>query len=88
MAFRCPDCRTRRVSFTLLIAHQRKSGHKLCKCGGYHYAHRPNSPYCEKNAWSPLRHARREGATAETQLDIIANIAWDTPGKVGVTCPF
>lgn len=60
--FRCPSCRTRRKDYKLFTQHIQQSGHALCKCGGYHYQHRPGSPFCEVNALSALRLADRYGA--------------------------
>ncbi len=57
---RCPACRTRRHSQKLMQAHMRDSGHAACWCGGYHYKHRPGSPYCHHNPLSPIREAARQ----------------------------
>lgn len=86
--YRCPECRTRRADWQLLLAHCDQSGHALCRCGGYHYAHQPGSPYCAKNAWNDLRHAERAGESAETLLEIAMDIAFDNPGKPVNDCPF
>lgn len=87
--YRCPACRIRRTDWLSLQAHCRNSGHALCQCGGYHYAHRPGSPYCVHNPWSDLRHADRAGENAATLLDIAAHIAFDNPGQAaGSSCPF
>ena len=72
--FRCPACRT---SFVALVEHCRVHGHTVCGCGGYHYAHRPGSPYCEQNAMSAVRiAARQEGITADELLEIAVDCAW------------
>ena len=86
--FRCPACRTRRQDYGLFAQHLRESGHKLCHCGGYHYAHRPGSPYCVHNPWSALKDAIRRGESDEVLMDIAAEIAWDCPGKKGGEPPF
>lgn len=62
MILRCPDCRTRRTTRGLFTRHVQQTGHKLCRCGGYHYAHRPGSPLCEYNPLSALLLADRDGA--------------------------
>lgn len=62
VAFRCPECRTRRKDPALFTKHLQDTGHRLCICGGYHYAHRPGSPYCVKNPTSALHEASRHGA--------------------------
>ena len=59
---RCPECRSRRTTFKAMQLHIKASGHKLCGCGGYHYPHRPGSPYCEKNPDSERLRAIRGGA--------------------------
>ena len=61
--------------------HLMVSGHDLCRCGGYHYAHRPSSPCCEQNDWSDLGRAQRAGASPHEQLDIAAALAFELPGK-------
>ena len=79
---RCPACRTRRTSFVALIEHCRVHGHKVCGCGGYHYAHRPGSPYCEQNAMSAVRiAARQEGITADELQEIEVDCAWEKAGR-------
>lgn len=80
--FRCPECRTRRTSFVALVQHCRDHDHKVCHCGGYHYAHRPGSPYCERNPMSGVRHALRFGGfTADELMDIAIESAWEKPGR-------
>ena len=87
--YRCPQCRTRRKDHGLFTQHLRESGHRLCICGGYHYAHRPGSPYCEQNPWSELRDAIRRDYSDEALMDIAADLAWENKGKPGgVEPPF
>ncbi len=90
--FRCPDCRTRRKDWGLFTAHVRDSGHRLCKCGGYHYAHRPGSTYCERHPLCDLHRASRSGADDETLAEIRAELvleaAWEGSGQAGGACPF
>lgn len=87
--YRCPQCRTRRTDWLHLVAHCHNTGHALCGCGGYHYAHRPGSPYCQRNPWSGLRHAERAGEPEETLLEIFIDIAYENPGRPHVgDCPF
>ncbi len=86
--YRCPACRTRRTDWLSLLAHCAKSGHKLCNCGEYEYAHRPGSPYCKSNVWSELLYAERAGESKDVLLEIAAEIAFDNPGRASVVCPF
>ncbi len=78
MILRCPDCRTRRTTRGLFTRHVRETGHKLCRCGGYHYQHRPGSPLCAYNPLSALRLADRDGAA------LIDMLRKHYPGIVGV----
>ena len=78
---RCPECRSRRTTYKSMQAHIAASGHALCSCGGYHYPHRPGSPYCEHNPLAPALHASRAGASSEEVLDIAIEIALDGKGK-------
>lgn len=87
-AWRCPECRTRRQDFDLFMRHIHESGHCLCNCGGYHYAHRPGSPFCKRNPFSDVLDASRRGESAEVCMDIAADIAFATPGRVSAECPF
>lgn len=76
---RCPECRTRRKDFGLFTQHLKTSGHKLCRCGGYHYSHRKGSPYCYENPLAVMHHASRRGEDDEVLLMIAASIVNDTP---------
>ncbi|MDM0116894.1 hypothetical protein QTI66_32730 [Variovorax sp. J22R133] len=52
---RCPECRTRRVSWIAMLKHVAKTGHKVCDCGhGYHFPHRPGSGGCIRRDWDEL----------------------------------
>lgn len=90
--YRCPGCRTRRKDWGLFTAHVRESGHRLCTCGGYHYAHRPGSTYCERNPMCDLHRASRAGADADTLAEIHAELAleaaWEGRGQAAAACPF
>lgn len=87
--YRCPACRTRRSSYKLFTQHLRATGHKVCTCGGYHYAHRPGSPCCEQNPSCDLHQALRRGDKQDVLMEIMAHIAWETKGKIaGHECPF
>lgn len=86
--YRCPACRTRRTDWLTLVAHCASAGHRVCNCGGYHYAHRPGSPYCTLNVWSDLRHAARAGESGDVLLDLAVDIAFENPGQAAVDCPF
>lgn len=92
MIFRCPACRTRRKDWGLFSAHLQESGHRLCKCGGYHYAHRPGSTYCERNPMCDLHRASRAGADAETLAairdELVLDAAWEGHGERSAACPF
>ena len=72
--YRCPECRTRRASFKSLIDHVAKTRHALCRCGGYHYSHRPGSPYCETNPLSAILMADRYGATEGDLLRVAEHL--------------
>lgn len=90
--YRCPACRTRRRDWGLFSRHVEASGHRLCTCGGYHYAHRPGSPYCERNPLCDLHRASREGADAATLAEIRAELALEAAlegrAPAGGECPF
>ena len=90
MLFRCPECRTRRKDYGLFTRHLQTSGHKACNCGGYHYRHRPGSPFCERNAWSDYRAAERRGEDPDVLLDIRIDKVWDGVGlqEGGAEPPF
>lgn len=77
--FRCPSCRTRRKDYQLFTQHIRTSGHALCRCGGYHYAHRPGSPFCESNPVSALLLADRYGAEEADLIRAARHIIEETP---------
>jgi len=78
---RCPECRSRRTTFKSMLQHIRASGHKLCQCGGYHYPHRPGSPFCDANPMAPALRASREGASDEEVYEIVVALAWSVAGK-------
>jgi hypothetical protein len=61
--------------------HIKATGHKLCTCGGYHYAHRPGSPYCEVNLFAAYFHAWRAGESQEVLDEIQVDIAWSAKGR-------
>ena len=90
MLFRCPACRTRRRDWSLFTRHIEATGHRLCNCGGYHYAHRPGSPFCESNPRSDVLLASRQGVPDDELLDIQADVAFSRPGRVykSQACPF
>ena len=87
---RCNECRTRRSCFTSLLAHRKAHPEcKPCNCGGYHFAHRPGSPYCYKNPNAELRHALRACEDDEAILDVLMDWALDNKGKPYTgPCPF
>ena len=73
---RCPACRSRRATYQSMQLHVKATGHALCTCGGYHYAHRPGSPFCDANPKAPYFHAMRAGADDEQLLEILVDIGW------------
>ena len=79
---RCPECRTRRKDYRLFTQHIRESGHAVCTCGGYHHVHRPGSPFCEHNPYSPVLLAKRYGADDEELIEIAIDVALTRPGKL------
>lgn len=91
--FRCPECRTRRRDHGLFTQHLRETGHKACICGGYHYKHRPGSPFCMANPMSPALLASRYGASDVEVADIALEISLSTPApttkkRQAMACPF
>ena len=81
MTLRCLGCRTRRATFTSLVAHVKQSGHAPCTCGGYHFAHRPFSRFCDQNPMADVWRAARGGATDEQLNDIALEVALTRPGR-------
>ena len=81
MTLRCPECRSRRATWQAMQAHLKATKHKLCTCGGYHYAHRPQSPFCQANPNAAYFHAWRAGATPEELEEIMLDIVLTTPGR-------
>ncbi len=88
MLFRCPECRTRRRDYGLFTQHLKTTGHALCTCGGYHYAHRKGSPLCTANPMSDVLLASRYGVPDSELIDIAAWCAFTKPGKAATACPF
>lgn len=91
--FRCPECRTRRRDHGLFTQHLRESGHKVCRCGGYHFEHRPGSPFCEHNPMSAAQLASRYGASDAEVAEIVLDLSLATRPKTHRTrrpaaCPF
>lgn len=88
--FRCPECRTRRRDFGLFTQHLRTTGHRLCRCGGYHYEHRVGSRCCEANPMSGMWLAARAGVEGAELLAIGIDIALSQPGRdsSSAACPF
>ena len=76
---RCPECRSRRATFTSMTAHIKASGHKFCDCSGYHFRHRPGSPYCESNPMCTYNRADRAGASEKDLAELLAR---------ATICPF
>lgn len=79
---RCQVCRSRRATFTSLVAHQRASGHGgPCLCGGYHHPHRPGSSTCESHPYVRANSARRAGASDDDVLDALIDDILDNDHK-------
>jgi hypothetical protein len=77
---RCPVCGTRRRTLQQLIGH---ADHTPCTCGGYHYPHRPGSPYCDQGPESGVLRALRDGwaPTADELLDAQIDATFTTQGR-------
>lgn len=60
----------------------------VCRCdGAYHWGpHRPGSPMCEQRPMFEVNRARRSGV--DDLLDVAADVALNTPGRVSSECPF
>lgn len=74
-----------------MLLHVAETGHKHCGCGGYHYPHRPGSPYCWLNPMSAYHDAARRGESADTLTDILIDLIWDGKAKQNPLtgdCPF
>ena len=65
-----------------MFAHISATGHKLCGCGGYHYAHRPGSTYCVQHPLSAVFAAARSGDVSDDELhDIELECILQSAGK-------
>lgn len=88
IAHRCPDCRTRRRSLIDMQRHVRATGHRLCRCGGYHFEHRPGSRCCERNPMSPVHILARYVDDEDLLLEIAIECALAAPPRAMKRCPF
>lgn len=80
--FRCGCCRTRRKTWEGMQAHLKKWGHAVCRCGGYHYAHRPGSKFCDLNPMCEVWRHLRAGDCGDDELaELEVEIAATKPGK-------
>lgn len=73
----------------LLKRHIAATGHRVCICGGYHYPHRPGSPYCTKNPLSIMYLAARSGEPEESLARLARTVAAEEPAlaaRVGEWC--
>jgi len=61
--------------------HVSATGHALCQCGGYHYAHRPGSPCCDANPMGAWHLAARAGASEPELAEIALDLALYGPGR-------
>ena len=77
--YRCPECRTRRKVFTDMLRHINTTGHRVCTCGGYHFAHRPGTTLCHKNPASVLAEAQARGEPEEVLQEIRQWLAHQKP---------
>lgn len=60
--------------------HQADHQHHFCHCGGYHFKHRPGSPYCHKNPLSPIRQVARDyGDDTRTIMGLARGIIEELP---------
>ena len=64
----------------------------VCDCGGYHFKHRPGSPYCTAHPRVDINRAKRAGATdaqlADLQLELACHGIGGTVHKPGAEVPF
>lgn len=59
---RCPVCRTRRKTWEAVRDHQQRCGHLYaCRCGGFHFPHRPGSSACDLSPRNTYYRALRNG---------------------------
>lgn len=73
---RCNHCRTRRATGTQIFMHLLQSPDCApCTCGGYHFAHRRGSPYCEAHPDCDANRASRAGATDDEVKEIQRRVA-------------
>lgn len=80
---RCNNCRTRRGTRTQLFMHLMAHPECApCTCGGYHYAHRRGTTYCDHNPNAFPNQASRAGATDEEVAEIKRRMAEEA------ACPF
>lgn len=77
--YRCPACRTRRSTQALMRAHVQDTGHATCWCGGYHYKHRPGSPFCHQNPLSPVREVARQSDQDSDIIGVARGVIADHP---------
>lgn len=69
----------------MMVLHRLVCVRPLCNCGGYHYKHRPGSPYCILNERGDLRQAMRYVDTIDEQIQVLADWAWDSKSKSTVS---
>lgn len=87
--YRCPQCRTRRTDGRAMVLHMMQCPRPVCDCGGYPFKHRTGSGYCHANPDSVMRHAvHRTDMPRDALLDMAADHAFHTKGKLAKVCPF
>lgn len=69
-----------------MALHRLQCKRPKCYCGGFIFSdglsfHRPGSPYCDHHPRGPLMRALREIEDPEMRLQVLADWAWDTPGR-------
>jgi len=57
----------------------------VCRCGGYHFTHRPGSPHCEANPRVDINRAKRAGATDDQLDELRLDLAWSGVGAQPAT---
>lgn len=87
-AYRCPQCRTGRMSGALMVLHMMDCRRPLCHCMAYKHPHRPMGGDCHANPDAQVALASRAGTPDAELLDVAADVAFNMRGKRAVVCPF
>ncbi|MDB5965854.1 MAG: hypothetical protein JWQ72_2354 [Polaromonas sp.] len=86
--YRCPQCRTGRMSGALMVLHMMDCPRPMCHCMAYTYPHRPLSGECFLNPDAQVVHASRAGTPDDELLDVQIDVALSMRGKTAAVCPF